>query len=309
MRIAVVGVGGVGGYFGGRLAQTDHDVFFIARGAHLEAIRKNGLKVESDSGNFVARPALATDDPAEIGEVDAIVVATKAWQVSDVAESMRSMVGANTVIIPLLNGVEAPSQLAQALGAEHVLGGFCRVLSHISAPGCVYQSGIRAFVAFGEMDNRKSERVNRLREIFAEAEITVEDAPDIQVAMWRKFLFIASFSGVGAVTRSPAGVIRTLPETRSLLIEAMREIHAVANGRNIALPESAIDEGMTIIDQLPHEALASMQRDILDGRPSELEAQNGAVVRLGAEVGIPTPIHDFIYRSLLPAEQSARGLI
>ena len=263
--------------------------------------------MDSAEGDFVAAPTHTTDTPEDIGTVDAVIVATKAWQVAEAATVMRPLVGENTVIVPLLNGVEAPAQLAGALGDAHVLGGFCRVLSYIEGPGHVVQGGTPPFVAFGELDNSETERVQQLRALFAEANVTVQDTPDIQAAMWQKLLFIASFSGVGAVTRSPAGTLRDVPQVYAMLQAAMREVEAVARARGINMREDAVPHGLNLINNLPDEATASMQRDVLDGRPSELEAQNGAVVRLGLDVDVPTPTHNFLYASLLPAEMRARA--
>ncbi len=310
MRIAIFGTGGVGGYFGGRLAQAGEDVVFIARGEHLKAMRRHGLRVDSIEGDFVVQPVQATDDPAEVGPVDAVVVAVKAWQVSEAAEAMRPMVGPETFVVPLQNGVESPTQLAEALGSERVLGGVCRVMSFIAEPGHIREAGLPPYVAFGEPDNRPSKRVERLRQAFARATgVNVEIPPDINAAMWRKFLFIASLSGVGAVTRAPFGVLRSLPEARQMLEQVMQEVLAVARARNIALPEDIVSQTLTFVDGLPPGGTASMQRDIMEGRPSELESQNGAVVRLGREVGVSTPLNAFIYHALLPLELRARGEI
>jgi 2-dehydropantoate 2-reductase len=309
VRIAVFGTGAVGGYFGGRLAQAGEDVVFIARGEQLRALRDRGLRVDSLRGDFVVQSVQATDDPAQVGVVDAVLVGVKAWQVAEVAPACSPLVGAQTLVVPLQNGVEAPSQLAAVLGAEHVLGGLCRIVSLVVEPGHIRHAGLEPYVAFGKLDNRRSGRTERLREAFARAGVTAEIPPDIQVAMWEKFLFIASFSGVGAVTRAPAGVLRSLAETRQMLGQAMHEVLAVARAREIALPEEAISKTMTLIDSLPPGGTASMQRDVMEGRPSELESQNGAVVRLGQEVGVATPLHAFIYRSLLPLEMRARGRV
>lgn len=306
MKIAVFGIGGVGGYFGGLLAQSNHEVVFIARGDHLEAIRENGLEIESDYDEFVVRPSLATDNPAEVGTVDAVILATKAWQVAQAAEEMKPLISKKTMVVPLLNGVEAPIILSKILGKEHVLGGFCRVLSHRPEPGRIVQGGIPPFVAFGEQDGTLSERVKQLRDVFTSAGIEVQLPENIIADMWEKLLFISAFGGVGAVTRQPAGIIRQLPETRAMLIAAMEEVKAVAQGREIVLSDEAVEQGMAMVDGLPFEAMASMQRDILNESPSELDAQNGAVVRLGAEVKVPTPTHQFIYHALLPLEKVAR---
>jgi len=309
MRIAVFGTGAVGGYFGGRLAQAGEDVIFIARGAQLQALQERGLRVESPKGDFSVNPAQATDDPAQVGAVDAVLVGVKAWQVPEAAEAMRPLLGPETFVVPLQNGVEAPGQLAAVLGEEHVLGGLCRIVSFLVEPGHVRHAGLEPYVAFGELDDRPSERAERLRAAFARAGVTAEVPSDIRVAMWGKFLFIASFSGVGAGTRAPAGVLRSLPETRRLLEQAMHEVLAVAHARGIALPEQSIPNTMALIDGLPPEGTASMQRDIMAGRPSELESQNGALVRLGQEVGVATPLHAFIYHSLTPLEMRARGQV
>jgi len=310
MRIAVFGSGGVGGYFGGRLAQAGEDIVFIARGEHLKAIRQSGLRVDSIAGDFMIHPAQATDTPAEVGAVDAVLVTVKAWQVSEAAEVMKPMVGPNTMVIPLENGVDAPDQLAAVLGAEHVLGGLCRISVFIAAPGHIKHVAIQPHIAFGELNGRPSERVEVLRQAFARAQgMTVAVPLDIRAALWEKFLFIAAISGVGAVTRQPAGNLRSVPETRTLLLRAMEEIEMVAKARGISLSPDIIQKTMGFIDNMPPATLASMQRDIMDGRPSELEAQNGAVVRLGREVGVSTPTHEFIYASLLPGELKARGEI
>ena len=310
MRIAVFGSGAVGGYFGGRLAEAGEEVIFIARGAHLQTLRSDGLRVDSPKGDFTVQPAQATDDPAQVGAVDAVLVGVKAWQVPQAAQAMRPMLGPDTCVVPLQNGVEAPAQLAAALGERHVLGGLCRIISLLAAPGHIRHVGGEPHVAFGELDNRPSPRAERLRQAFARASgLTVEIPPDIQAAMWEKFLFIAAFSGVGAVARAPAGILRSLPETRGLLQEAMQEVWAVARARGVALPEDLVEKTMAFVDGLPPGGTASMQRDIIEGRPSELAAQNGAVVRLGAEAGVATPAHHFILRSLWPLELRARGEI
>jgi 2-dehydropantoate 2-reductase len=308
MRIAVFGSGAVGGYFGGRLAQAGEEVFFIARGEHLQAIRDHGLRVDSLEGDFVVQPAWASDDPAQVGVVDVVLVGVKAWQVPEAAGAMGPMVGPDTFVVPLQNGVEASAQLAAVLGDQHVLGGLCRIGSFIAGPGHIRHTGVDPYLAFGELDNRPSQRAERLRQAFARAAgLRVEIPPDIQAAMWGKFLFIAPFSGVGAVARAPAGVLRSVPETRELLEQAMHEVFAVARARGITLPDDSVDQAMALVDGLPADGTASMQRDIMEGRPSELDAQNGAVVRLGQEVGVATPVHSFIYRSLWPQELQARG--
>jgi len=310
MKFAIFGTGGVGGYFGGRLAEAGEDVTFIARGAHLEAIRKNGLTVESVAGDFRVLPAKATDDPALVGSVDAVIVAVKAWDVKSAAAAMRPLVGPETVVIPLENGVEAPDELAAALGARPVLGGLCKIVAFVAAPGVVRHAGVEPSLAFGEMDGTESGRVRRLRTVFRRAKgVTVEEPRDIRVALWQKFVFIAAFSGVGSVTRSNAGAIRSAPETHTMLRECMRETQEVGRSRGVALSPDTFEKTLAFFDRsLPEDATSSMQRDIQEGRPSELEYQTGAVVRLGRAAGVPTPVNAFVYAALLPQEQRAHGV-
>jgi 2-dehydropantoate 2-reductase len=308
MKFAIFGTGGVGGYFGGRLAEAGEDVTFIARGTHLAAIRKNGLTVESVAGDFRVLRAKASDDSASIGPVDAVIVAVKAWDVKAAASAMRPLVGPETVVIPLENGVEAPDELGAVLGARPVLGGLCKIVAYIAAPGVVRHAGVEPSLAFGEMDGTESGRVRRLRTVFRRAKgVTVEEPRDIRVALWQKFVFIAAFSGVGSVTRSNAGAIRSAPETHAMLRECMRETQEVGRARGVALAPDTFEKTLAFFDRsLPEDATSSMQRDIQEGRPSELEYQTGAVVRLGKQAGVATPVNEFLHAALLPQEQKAR---
>jgi 2-dehydropantoate 2-reductase len=307
VRLGVFGAGGAGGYLGARLAEAGHDVTFIARGEHLAAIREKGFRLESIAGDVHVRTA-ATDDPAEIGQVDAVVVATKTWQLPAAAVGMRPMVGPQTAVVPVLNGVEAPAVLMEALGPEPVLGGLCGMQAFIAAPGLVRHVGADPWIAFGELDGSMTERIDRLREAFGRCRaLKVDVPPDINVAMWEKFMFIASTGGLGAATRAPFGVFRSRSETREMLERAIREVLAAGRARGIALPDDAADRSMALVDRLEPHVTSSMQRDIMAGRRSELEAWNGAVVRLGAEAGVETPVHSFLYSVLLPQDLRARG--
>ncbi len=237
MRIAVFGTGGIGGYFGGRLAQGGEDVVFIARGEHLQAMRTKGLRVDSVKGDFAIKPVEATDDPKQVGIVDMVLVGVKAWQVPEAAQAMRPMVGPQTFVLPLQNGVEASSQLAAVLGAEHVLAGLCGLIVFIAAPGHIRHTGVDPFIGFGELDNRPSERVENLSQVFSKAQgIRVDNPTNIHVGLWQKFLFVTVCTGVGAVTRAPIGVYRSQPGTRRMLEQAAEEISKIAWARKIALP-------------------------------------------------------------------------
>lgn len=307
MRIAVLGAGGVGGYFGGRLAQAGEQVVFIARGEHLQAMQANGLRVESVSGDFTVHPVQATDDPTQLEPVEAVLVAVKAWQVSEAAQLIKPVVGDQTMVIPLSNGVEAPEQLIEVLGSQAVLGGLCRISSFIDSPGLIRHVGIEPSVVFGELDGQVSRRVERLKEAFVRAGVNVRVSSNVRGEMWEKFLFIVGVSGVSAVTRAPIGVLRTTPETRALLEQVLIEVVAVGQACGIALSEEHKAKILELIDSLPEETVPSMQRDILLGKPSELDYQTGAVVRMGREYDLRIAANEFLYAALLPQERRARG--
>jgi 2-dehydropantoate 2-reductase len=309
MRIAVFGAGGVGGYFGGRLAQAGEDIVFIARGDHLKAISTHGLRVDSVKGDFVVKPVQATSDPEQVGVVDLIILGVKTWQVNGAAQAMRPMVGPETVILPLQNGVETPAHLAAELGSRHVLGGLCALVTWIMGPGHIRHIGVEPFVRLGELDNHLSERVQRLREMFVSAGVSVEIPSDIHAAMWKKFLNIVPFGSLGAVSRAPIGVLLEVPETRKLMQQGMREICELARTKKIVLSEKIVDKAMAALEKIPARGTSSLQRDIIAGKRSELDAWTGAVVRIGEEEGVPTPLHSFLYYCLLPLELRARGQV
>ena len=307
MRTAVFGTGGVGGYFGGRLAQAGENVTFIARGEHLRAIQTKGLKVDSLIGDFVIYPAKATDDVAEVGPVDLIIVGVKAWQVPEGARAMKPLVGPETTVLPLQNGVDAVPQLTAELGQESVIGGLCKIVSFVVGPGHIRHAGFAPSIVIGELDNQRTGRIRTIEANLNHAGVETTIATDINVALWMKFLFIASFSGVGAIANAPAGILRTDPELRAQMLRAMEEIYSLAHVRNIKLPPNSIEIVMAGVNALPEDATSSMQRDIAAGKPSELESQNGAVVRLARESGVKVPTHQFIYSKLTPLEMTARG--
>jgi len=302
MRITVFGTGGVGGYFGGRLARAGEDVTFIARGEHLRAIRTTGLRVDSRDSDFVIYPARATDDVSEVGETDLVILGVKAWQAPEAARAIKPIVGANTTVLPLQNGVEAVPQLVDELGRDNVVGGLCRIVSFVVEPGHIRHAGFTPSIIIGELDNQRTDRIVNIEQVFKRAGLEITIAADIQVALWMKFLFIASFSGVGAMANAPAGVIRSDPNWRTQILKAMEEIYTLAHARRINLPPDSIGTVMRAVDALPEDATSSMQRDIAAGKPSELEAQNGAVVRMAHEIGVDVPTHTLIYETLKPLE-------
>ncbi|HZP63296.1 MAG TPA: 2-dehydropantoate 2-reductase [Terriglobales bacterium] len=306
-RIAVVGAGAIGGYFAGVLARAGYWVGLVARGRSLQAIARDGLHIESPRGNFVVTPAQVTDDANEIGAVDAVILGVKAWQVSETAQGMRPLLGATTKVLPLQNGVEAPAQLERVIGHEHTLVGLCRIITSVTAPGRVRDGGLEPSIALGEIDGSPlSPTAIALAQALREAGAVVQAPKDIHSALWEKLLFIAAVSGTGAVARSNIGEIRETPQTSGLLKQLMEETAAVAHARGIRMAPDVVSRTLSFVQTIPASGTASMQRDIAEGKPSELEAIIGAVARFGDASGIATPAMDFVYASLLPQERRAR---
>jgi 2-dehydropantoate 2-reductase len=307
MRIAIFGAGGAGGYFGARLAQAGEEVTFIARGKHLDAIREHGLRVDSIHGDFVVSPARATDNPSKLGVVDMVLLGVKAWQVPMVTQEVRPLIGPETVIVPLQNGVEASAQLVDKFGIEHVIGGLAKIISFKIGPGHIRHAGADPYIAIGELDKQPSERMECINKVFQKSGISVDISADIQVALWQKFLFVVSWGGVGALANAPIGVLRSVPETRQMLEQSMIEVLSVAKAKKIDLEDDVVQKTMSFIDKLPANGTTSLQRDLSEGKPSELDYWNGAVVRIGREMTLKTPLNTVIYSSLLPQELRARG--
>ena len=308
MRIAVIGVGAVGGYFGGRLAEAGHDVVFVARGRTLETLLAGGLHVESSLGGFSIDAPRVASDPAGLAAAEVVLVAVKAHQVRDAARLAAPLVAPGTAVIPLQNGVEAPAMLAEVLGDACVLGGLCKIFSTALGPGHIRHVGFEPAILFGELGRANTDRVARIHGAFASAKGMKVVAPDdVEAALWEKCLFVAPLGAVGAMTRQPAGVIRGVAETRQILRAAMEEFAAVARGRGVAVSNDAVERSLKMVDALPPEATASMQRDIAEGRPSELDYQVGTIVRFGRECGVAVPVTETIYGALLPYELQARG--
>jgi 2-dehydropantoate 2-reductase len=304
----VFGTGGAGGFFGAQLARAGEDVIFVARGEHLRAIRANGLRIETPGGEIVISPAQATDNPPEVAPVEAVLLGVKAWQVREAAETMRPAIGPETFIVPLQNGVDAASELTAVFDPRHVLAGLCGTFSWVTAPGRIRSLGAANFIKFAELDNRPSDRTLQLQEVFRKAGVAADIPPDIHKSLWEKFLTVTSLGGVGAVTRSAIGAIRAVPETRQLLEQCMNEVFMIARSREIALTDTIVADTMRFFDSLAADGTSSLQRDIIDGKPSELEYWNGAVVRLAREQRIAAPTHEFIYHALLLQERRARGI-
>jgi 2-dehydropantoate 2-reductase len=298
MRIAIMGTGGVGGYFGGLLARDGYDVTFIARGAHLQAIREHGLRIESVNGDFTVRPASAVESPAEAGIVDYVLLCVKNYSLPAALEQISGLIGPQTAILTLQNGVEAPDLVEAAYGRERVLPGvvYCEVA--IRAPGVIFQGTPLRRIVFGEYDGSETGRVARLAAAFRAAGVDTVVSPNIGAALWTKCCFITAMSGVTTLMRQPLGALLADEETRILLQTVMEETRAVALAQGIVFDSEPVAAGMATAARFPYGARSSMLRDLERGAPIEVEALNGAIVRLGRACGIPTPANQVIYAAL-----------
>jgi len=307
MRVVIFGTGGVGGYFGGLLANAGHDLTFVARGKHLEAIKSHGLQIKSVNGDFTVYPAQAIDIPRAISPPDYMVVAVKDYQLDEVLPDLEALAGPQTTVVPLLNGVDAHERLIEALGPDGVVGGLCSLVTMIEAPGIIRQESALRRVVVGELNREKSDRVERILQAWRECGVEAIHADDIHVAIWTKFMFIASFGGISALSQSAAGELIGCRETRTLLIKAMEEIDSLARVQGIALAPGAVDAAVSLLENFEPTATSSFQRDVADGKPFELEAFSGKIMRLGRELGVETPVHNSMYALLRPALDRAIG--
>ncbi len=295
----MMGAGGVGGYYGARLHQAGHEVTFIARGAHAAAMRTGGLKIQSELGNLHLSPVSVATDPREVGPVDLVVMAVKLWDTEAAAEAIQPMIGADTVVVSLQNGVDKDETLAAVVGREQVLGGVTYILANLSEPGVVVHSGRLQRVWIGELEGGGSDRVERVVAAFVAAGIEAEASADIRRATWEKFVFLAANSAVTAVTRKTVGAIRTHPATRALLADAMGEVVSLARGEGVAIEEDFVEERLRFVDTLPDGGRASMAQDLLRGGRMELDWLSGAVVRRAERLGLATPVHRALYAALV----------
>jgi 2-dehydropantoate 2-reductase len=305
MKIIVYGAGGVGGYFGGKLQHAGYDVTLIARGKHLEAIQKNGLQVKSINGDFTVFPK-ATDDVSSISNPDLIVLGVKSWQIPSIANFLKPIINENTLVLPLQNGADNTEKLLKILDKKNVLAGLCRIVSKVESPGVINHFAFEPEVVFAENDNKETQRVKKVKMIFDKAGFKNSISNDIHLDIWRKFLFITIVSGVGALTREVFGVLKQDESIRKIMIDSGIEIMKIANAKGISITQKDIDNAMKSFDNSGYNTTASMQRDFMDGKPSELENFNGYVVKQGLLLGIETPINSFIYHCLLPQENKAR---
>ncbi|SFB83756.1 ketopantoate reductase [Zunongwangia mangrovi] len=306
MKILVYGTGGVGGYFGGRLAQAGHDVTFIARNESLKAIRENGLIVKSVNGDFTIKPAKATDDISEIESPDLVIFGLKSWQIKDAAKHLKSIITEETMVLPLQNGADNMEKLQEVLPKKNVLAGFCRIYSKKEAPGVINHFQFDPEIIFGELDNEKSKRVLKLKEIFNNSGFKGIVPDDVHKAIWKKFSFIATVSGLGGLTRVSIGKMWEDDYLQGILKKTGLEIQAIAQAKGVDFNDEDVAQLYQFIGNQGITATASTQRDIMAGRPSELGNFNGYIVEQGKKLGVDTPVNEFIYRALLPMEKEAR---
>ena len=302
MRVAILGSGAVGGYFGAKLSRAGHDVTFIARGAHRDAIRARGLSVRSPLGDFVVR-APAEDDPATVGVVDLVLFAVKTYDNDTALPMLRPLAGQDTVVLPLQNGVEAADRVASVVGAERTLGGTTYIATALEAPGLIVQTGLYRRIVVGEWFGagaRVSPRVARLGEGLGGADIQVETAADARVPVWEKFIYLAPLGGLAAAARQPAGVIWHDQALRARFLDGVREVQAVARAEGLRVAEDMIERVTAYMDSVSPEMRPSMLIDLSAGKPIEVEALQGAVVRRGAACGVPTPVMAALYAVLKP---------
>lgn len=298
MKIVVMGSGGVGGYFGARLAANGADVTFIARGEHLAALRRDGLKVLSANGDLTVKPVKATDDPASVGHADLVMIAVKLWSTDDAARTIAPMMGPNSAVVSWQNGVVAEDILIKLYGKERVIGGVSNIAALIEAPGVIRHNGTMARLIFAELNGKPSKRIDAFAALCKQANIDHVVSDDINRAIWQKFIFLASFSGMTCATRLSIGPIRTDPETRAMLKAALGEVVAIGRAKGVSLPDDQVEQSLTWADNLPPTMVASMLGDLNRGNRLELPWLSGNVVKLGEELGVATPVHKFIYTVL-----------
>jgi 2-dehydropantoate 2-reductase len=295
MRIVIMGAGGLGGYFGARLAAAGNDVAFVARGAHLAAIRQDGLRVTSARGDLHLRDVVATDDPATLAPADVVIIGVKLWDTEAAAEAVKPLVRPGTAVVSFQNGVNKDEVLTRILGREAVIGGVSQIGVVIASPGVIAHTGTMAKLIFGELDNRRTPRVEALLAACTAAGVEAEIADDINLAIWQKFAFLVGMSAVTTTMRSTIGPIRSNPQTRAFLQDVVAE--AVAVGRALGVPLAAdyAEQRMAFIGNLPPQMTASMQGDLARGNRLEVPWLSGAVVELGKKVGVPTPLNRAVF--------------
>lgn len=298
MKIVAMGTGGVGGYFGARLAASGADVTFIARGEHFKTMQRDGLRISSANGDMTLTPVKVTDDPASVGRADLVMIGVKLWSTEDAVRAIAPMMGPNSAAVSWQNGVIAEDILIKQYGKERVIGGVSNIAALIEAPGVIRHNGTMARLIFAELDGRQSSRIETFAALCKQANIDYVVSDDINRAIWQKFIFLASFSGMTCATRLAIGPVRSDPETRAMLKSALQEVVAIGRAKGVSLPDDQVEQSLAWADNLPASMVASMLGDLTRGNRLELPWLSGTVIKLGDELGIATPVHTFIYTVL-----------
>ena len=309
MHFAMLGSGAVGGYYGARLARAGHQVTFLARGAHLGAIRERGVTIRSPLGDFTVRAA-AEEDPARVGPVDVVVVAVKTYDNVTALPSLRPMVGPSTTVLTLQNGVDSVDQVAAVVGERAVLGGTTYIGTALSAPGLIEQTGTHQRVVFGEVfgeRRRLTPRVEQIRDAFASADVQVEAVEDARIPLWEKFIFLAPFASFTGAARLPIGPLWADPAIRRTLVDAFVEVEQVARAEGVPVSPDTVRNLVKYTESIPGTTRSSLLIDLQQGKRIEVEALQGSVVRRGRAAGVPTPLMSALYAVLKPYEQGPRG--
>lgn len=307
MKIAIIGTGGVGGYFGARLVRAGFDVVFLARGEQLQAIRNHGLVIKSISGDFEVHNLRASDKFSDLGQPDLLILCVKAWQIKEIRHELSQILSSSSLILPLQNGILAGQELSEVIAPKNILGGLCRIISNVESPGLIVHSGVMPEIVFGETDPSQAGKTEEIRRIFEKSGIAARISRDIEADVWKKFIGIC-VSGLLAVTGTNYGELRSMNETRSLMTGVLAEVQALALKAGIRIDPEFVNRAVAFIDTFPPDSTSSLTRDVRNGRPSEIEYQNGAVAKLGEKYGVPVPLNRFIYYCILPSERKARGL-
>lgn len=294
MRIVVIGAGGVGGYFGGVLSRAGNDVVFVARGEQYKALKDRGLIVKSIKGDFELKKISVVDDISKTGKADIVILALKAWQIKPLIPAINSILNPEAIVIPLQNGISTASELLEQIPPRHIVGGMCRIISMIESPGVILHSGVDPVIIFGELSGGDSPRLQKLKDLFVKSGIDARVSDYIEGELWKKFISIC-VSGLLAVTGKTYGALREDPQSRKMMIDLLTEVYTLSQAAGIKIPGDYVEKAVAFIDTYDYNATSSLTRDIWDGKPSEIEYQNGAVVRLAAELGVPVPVNKFVY--------------
>ncbi len=305
MKIGVLGTGGVGGYFGAKLATAGNSVKFLARGEHLRAMQKKGLLVKSGKGDMLIQPANASHKLADFADSQLVIFACKSWQVEPMAKELKNYLNKEALLLPLQNGVLASQELNSHFPKSNVLGGLCMIFSKITDAGQITHMGLEPVIKFGEQDKSSSQRCIALEQMLLDADIKAILCNDIQVNLWQKFIAIC-LSAYGATMDATYGQLREQTQTRIVLEQTVREVYTIGKAKGLNLPEDTIAKTMSFVDSYPYDVRSSLARDVLEGKPSEIEYQNGTVVRFGKELGIATPYNQAVYAAVKMMEQKSR---